>query len=208
MMKMIAFTVALLLTPGGCSAGPVPTTQALLQTPFETIMNARTLAARVYERASDAYDTFIQDEFGGDSGFCVEDITWNELFSVRIPTLEWRNFGDEERLQRLRRDLQLFGLFLDEVLLDEQDKQGHTDTADKVQQTIHQLDGLMVAIAIANDAMGFIPPTDVTEIMSDSLRDPATESARAIRDCVVLRDFKTLVERGHRDFTLLSRKYS
>ncbi|CAH1257872.1 Hypp1913 [Branchiostoma lanceolatum] len=208
MVEMIGFAVMFLLTLHGCSAGPVPTTEAPQQTPFQALMNARTIAARVYERASDAYDTFIQEEFGGDSGYCVEDITWDELFSVRIPTLEWRNLGDEERLQRLRRDLQLFELFLDEVLLDEQDKEGHTDTANKVEEATNHLDTLMAAIAVANDVLGFTAPTDVTEIMSTSLRDPGTESARAIRDCVVLRDFKTLVERGHRDFTLLSRRYS
>nr|AJP08965.1 growth hormone-like cytokine [Branchiostoma japonicum] len=208
MMKMIAFTVALLLTPGGCSAGPVPTTEAPQQTPFEVLINARTIAARVYQKVSDAYETFIQDEFGGDSGYCAAEITWDELSSVRTPTLEWRNLGDEERLQRLRRDLQLFELFLDEVLLDEQDKEGHTDIASKVEETMHQLDSLMTAIAVVNNVLGFTQPTDITEIMSTSLRDPGTETARAIRDCVALRDFKILVERGHRDFTLLSRKYS
>ncbi|XP_066277318.1 uncharacterized protein [Branchiostoma lanceolatum] len=206
-MKMIA--VVLILTFHGTSAGPIPATSSdfPVQTPLEVITNARTLTRRLHEKATTAYNAFIEDEFKGDYGYCAEQITWDELVDVRMTAIEWRQMEDEERLQRLRRDLQVYGLYLQEVKLDELDKDGHTDTADKVEEAVHQLNGLMTAIAVTNNVLGFTSPSDVSEITSTNLRDPPNEYARSLRDCVVLREFKSLVYRVHRDFTVLASKY-
>eukprot|EP00058_Branchiostoma_floridae_P002641 XP_002588129.1 hypothetical protein BRAFLDRAFT_124954 [Branchiostoma floridae] len=205
--RMIA--VVLLLVFCGTSAGPIPATSSDFpkQTPLEVLMNSRTLTLRLHEKATAAYDAFIEDEFKGNFGYCAEQITWEELIDIRMTTIEWRAMEDEERLQRLRRDLQVFGLYLQEVKLDELDKDGHTDTADTVEATIHQLNGLMTAIAVTNNVLGFTSSDDVSEIMSTTLQDPPGEYARSIRDCVVLREFKSLVYRVHRDFTILTAKY-
>ncbi|CAH1257890.1 Hypp1920 [Branchiostoma lanceolatum] len=203
-------TVLLVVGVLGTSGTPIPTTPASgfpQESPFDVLMNDRSIADRLYRKADEAYTTFFQDEFEGNSGYCAEQITWDELISVRMTPLEWRNLGDEERMQRMRSDLQIFGQYLEEVKLDELDKEGHTDTANKVDETIHQLDTLMTAIDVTNNALGFSSPTDTAEIQNINFRDPFSEFARSIRDCVVLRDFRVLVQRVHRDFTLLSQKY-
>ncbi|XP_035674988.1 uncharacterized protein LOC118414831 [Branchiostoma floridae] len=203
-------TVLLLVGFLGTSATPIPTTSSPgfpQESPFDVLMNDRSIADRLYRKADAAYTTFIQDEFDGNSGYCAEQITWDELISVRMTPLEWRNLGDEERMQRMRSDLQIFGQYLEEVKLDELDKEGHTDTADKVDETIHQLSTLMTAIDVTNNVLGFSSPTGTAEIQNIQFRDPFSEFARSIRDCVVLRDFRVLVQRVHRDFTLLSQKY-
>ncbi|KAI8490227.1 hypothetical protein Bbelb_319650 [Branchiostoma belcheri] len=195
-MKTVAVVLLLL---HGTSASPVPAA-------VQALTNAQTQTRRLYEKVSTAYDAFIQEEFNGDSVYCAEQIfILEELDNIRMTTAEWRQLGDEERLQRLRRNLQVFGLYLEEVRLDELDKDGHTDTAEAVGDAIDQLNGLMTSIAITNNVLGFRSPADVPEITT--LRDPPSEYARSIRDCVVLRDFKTLVYRVHRDFTVLLSKY-
>ncbi|XP_078671063.1 uncharacterized protein LOC144911128 [Branchiostoma floridae x Branchiostoma belcheri] len=200
-MKTVAVVLLLL---NGTSAGPIPTVSDS-QAAVDVLTNARALTLRLHGKAETAYDAFIQEEFSGDSGYCAEQIIWEELINTRMTTMEWRQLGDEERLQRLRRDLQVFGLYLEEVRLDELDKDSHTDTAEAVGDAIDQLNGLMTSIAITNNVLGFRSPADVPEITT--LRDPPSEYARSIRDCVVLRDFKTLVYRVHRDFTVLLSKY-
>ncbi|XP_019626436.1 PREDICTED: uncharacterized protein LOC109471530 [Branchiostoma belcheri] len=205
--------VLLVLGLAGTRATPIPATTPASsadfpqESPFDVLMNDRSIADRLYRKADGAYETFIQDEFSGSHGYCAEQITWDELINVRMTPLEWRNLGDEERMQRMRSDLQIFGLYLEEVRLDELDKDGHTDTAQKVAETIHQLDTLMTAIDVTNNVLGFSSPTDTAEIQNVNFRDPFSEFARSIRDCVVLRDFRVLVQRVHRDFTLLSQKY-